>query len=291
MIRRPQFDLEPRTARLGRHRPRAWPARPERPGDRLPRAVPAGGSAEPRPAAAAGQERRRATPPGRPTPMSPRPGRPMKPSASQRAVDLSRALDNQARPIPPDQLDRRRQQGTGQTQSNRSNAPAPGAHPDGNPVAPSELGYFGGLFSEPAGLGLRRLQGRNRDLHQRAAADPADRASARLPDAVGVAALWRDAACRAARPATARPGRPIAARAAIGPYSTGSCGGIRRIAILPSGARDLIQEACLAPCDEARLGCARRPDRFPCLQDRVDTAPAGDPTSPISLSATGWMWS
>jgi hypothetical protein len=63
------------------------------------------------------------------------------------AVDLSRALDNQARPIPPDQLDPAGSKASGQTRSNRSNAPTPGAHPDGNPVAPSELGYFGGLFS------------------------------------------------------------------------------------------------------------------------------------------------
>ena len=32
-------------------------------------------------------------------------------------------------------------------QSGRSNAPAPGSDSDGQPVAPSELGYFGGLFS------------------------------------------------------------------------------------------------------------------------------------------------
>lgn len=61
--------------------------------------------------------------------------------------NASTALENQGRPIAPDELNRGvpRQQGT---QSTGSNAPAPG--PSGAPVAPSQLGYLGGLFSGQA---------------------------------------------------------------------------------------------------------------------------------------------
>ena len=59
-------------------------------------------------------------------------------------------------------------------------------------LLPSELGYFGGLFSW-RGFGFGRQQGRSRDLHRRAAAHDADRAAARLSDAVAGAALRRDA--------------------------------------------------------------------------------------------------
>lgn len=58
--------------------------------------------------------------------------------------DLSRTVDNQGNPITPDQLNR---PGGVPAQSKGSNAPASGVDPDGKPVAPSELGYFGGLFS------------------------------------------------------------------------------------------------------------------------------------------------
>ncbi len=58
--------------------------------------------------------------------------------------DLSRSVYNQGNPITPDQLNR---PGAPVPSSNRSNAPAPGTDVDGKPVAPSELGYFGGLFS------------------------------------------------------------------------------------------------------------------------------------------------
>jgi hypothetical protein len=58
--------------------------------------------------------------------------------------DMSRVVDNQGNPITPDQLNR---PGAVPAQSNRSNAPASGTDIDGKPVAPSELGYFGGLFS------------------------------------------------------------------------------------------------------------------------------------------------
>ena len=58
--------------------------------------------------------------------------------------DLSRAIDRQGNAITPDQLNR---PGGVPASSNRSNAPAPGSDPDGRQVAPSELGYFGGLFS------------------------------------------------------------------------------------------------------------------------------------------------
>jgi hypothetical protein len=60
-------------------------------------------------------------------------------------TDLSRALDRQSLPISPDELNRGSVTGT--VQSNRSNAPAPGTDPDGRQLAPSELGYFGGIFS------------------------------------------------------------------------------------------------------------------------------------------------
>jgi hypothetical protein len=61
--------------------------------------------------------------------------------------NASTAIENQGRPINPDELNRGvpRQQGT---ESTGSNAPAPG--PSGAPVAPSQLGYFGGLFSGQA---------------------------------------------------------------------------------------------------------------------------------------------
>jgi hypothetical protein len=55
------------------------------------------------------------------------------------------ALENQGRPISPDELNRGTV--TGSVPSDRSNAPAPGTDPDGRQVSPSELGYFGGLFS------------------------------------------------------------------------------------------------------------------------------------------------
>jgi hypothetical protein len=58
--------------------------------------------------------------------------------------DLSRTVDRQGSPITPDQLNR---PGGVPADSGRSNAPAPGSDVDGKPVAPSELGYFGGLFS------------------------------------------------------------------------------------------------------------------------------------------------
>jgi hypothetical protein len=58
--------------------------------------------------------------------------------------DLSRTLDNQSRPITPDQLNR---PGGVPAESNRSNAPASGSDPNGKALLPSELGYFGGLFS------------------------------------------------------------------------------------------------------------------------------------------------
>jgi hypothetical protein len=57
--------------------------------------------------------------------------------------NASTAIENQGAPISPAELDRGvPRQGT---QSTGSNVPASGA--DGRPVAPSELGYFGGLFS------------------------------------------------------------------------------------------------------------------------------------------------
>jgi hypothetical protein len=57
--------------------------------------------------------------------------------------DLSRVVDRNEGALTPDQLNRP----GGPATSNRPGAPAPGSDPDGRPVAPSELGYFGGLFS------------------------------------------------------------------------------------------------------------------------------------------------
>jgi len=61
------------------------------------------------------------------------------------AGNASTAIENQGQPITPDELNR----GVARpgTQSNRSNAPAPGTDPDGGAITPSEMGYFGGLFS------------------------------------------------------------------------------------------------------------------------------------------------
>ena len=130
---------------MGRHRPRAWPARPERPGDRLPRTVAAGRSAEPRPAAAAGQARPRKTPPGRADPDVAR-------GAGRR--EAKRKLNTGNAATGP------RKSGHGRLRRielNRARATPAACHPtapmrrhpvaDGRPVAPSELGYFGGLFS------------------------------------------------------------------------------------------------------------------------------------------------
>ena len=65
------------------------------------------------------------------------------PSHNVRASNAAKATENQGAPISPDELNRGvPRQGT---QSTGSNAPVSGA--DGRPVAPSELGYFGGLFS------------------------------------------------------------------------------------------------------------------------------------------------
>jgi len=58
--------------------------------------------------------------------------------------DLSRAVDRQGLALPPDQLNA---PGGVPAPSNRSNAPASGTDADGKPMAPSQLGYFGGLFS------------------------------------------------------------------------------------------------------------------------------------------------
>jgi len=57
------------------------------------------------------------------------------------------AIENQGRPITPNELNRGASGQQQASQSNRSNAPAPGSDPDGRPLPPSEMGYFGGLFS------------------------------------------------------------------------------------------------------------------------------------------------
>lgn len=59
--------------------------------------------------------------------------------------NVSSAIENQGAPINPNELNRGvPRQGT---QSTGSNAPAPGTDPDGRQIPPSEMGYFGGLFS------------------------------------------------------------------------------------------------------------------------------------------------
>jgi hypothetical protein len=60
---------------------------------------------------------------------------------------MSRVVDRQENALTPDQLNR---PGGVPVQSSRSNAPTPGSDVDGKPVLPSELGYFGGLFSSRA---------------------------------------------------------------------------------------------------------------------------------------------
>jgi hypothetical protein len=60
--------------------------------------------------------------------------------------DLSRVVDNQGRPITPEELNRGGARPPA-SQSTASNAPAPGSDPDGRQIPPSEMGYFGGLFS------------------------------------------------------------------------------------------------------------------------------------------------
>ena len=71
--------------------------------------------------------------------------------AKQRALvkrtvgnDLSRELDRQSRPLSADELNRPGN-APRTADSGKSNAPASG--PEGRAVTPSELGYFGGLFS------------------------------------------------------------------------------------------------------------------------------------------------
>jgi hypothetical protein len=64
--------------------------------------------------------------------------------------NASSAIENQGRPIAPSELDKAGPREGTQAQSNRSNAPASGSNPDGGAVPPSELGYFGGLFSGQA---------------------------------------------------------------------------------------------------------------------------------------------
>src|SRR5262245_13167216 len=71
-------------------------------------------------------------------------------------VDASRIVDNAGTPISPSELNA---PGAVTGSTTRSNAPPPGTDPDGRPVAPSELGYFGGLFSFRAfGFGANQTE-------------------------------------------------------------------------------------------------------------------------------------
>ena len=185
-FRREQFDLEPRAARVGRHRPRAGSEGPERPDDRLSRAVAAGRSAEPRPAAAAGPRR---------------PARPVvaEPIRMQRARNRARPS---ARPTIGNASHGHRKSGPAdRAERIEPSGPRPGTRP--SPTAPMRRlraairtaapvrppSWAISAACSPAAPGasarLRRIQRRDRHLHQRAAAVAAHRAAARLPDAVG----------------------------------------------------------------------------------------------------------
>ena len=67
-------------------------------------------------------------------------------------VDRSRTLDRQAGPITPDQLN-----APGGAPSTMAGPPPTGSSGDGKSALPSELGYFGGLFSW-SGFGFGRNQ-------------------------------------------------------------------------------------------------------------------------------------
>jgi hypothetical protein len=90
----------------------------------------------------------KATPKGPAWPTDPDVARARKAEAKKKLnpSNASTALENQGRPISPDELNRG-VTGTVPAQSDRSNAPPPGHDPDGRQITPSELGYFGGLFS------------------------------------------------------------------------------------------------------------------------------------------------
>jgi hypothetical protein len=59
--------------------------------------------------------------------------------------DLSRVLDRRDEALSPNELNR--PGGVPAGQASRNPVPAPGTDPDGGAITPSELGYFGGLFS------------------------------------------------------------------------------------------------------------------------------------------------
>ncbi|MCC6890192.1 MAG: hypothetical protein IT536_16820 [Hyphomicrobiales bacterium] len=77
-------------------------------------------------------------------PVDPDVTRARKQTEAKRRSNAATALENQGRPISPEELNRGR---AAADNSGRSNAPAPGSDPDGGAVPPSELGYLGGLFS------------------------------------------------------------------------------------------------------------------------------------------------
>jgi hypothetical protein len=90
----------------------------------------------------------KATPKSGAWPKDPDAARARKAQEAKRRNDSNArtAVENQGRPITPSELDKGAVTGSVAT-SGRSNAPAPGSDPDGRQVNPSELGYFGGLFS------------------------------------------------------------------------------------------------------------------------------------------------
>lgn len=92
-------------------------------------------------------------------PKDPDAARAAKSNAAKRkaASNAQTAIENSGRPISPGELDPAGVPRGQTADSGRSNAPSSGA--EGRPVAPSELGYFGGLFSGRAwGFGFGGYQ-------------------------------------------------------------------------------------------------------------------------------------
>ena len=155
---------------------------------RLSRTLAAGDPAEPHVC------RRRKTP----TPRSPtiRPGRRSRRQArarktaaarAQRSVTARRASTHERRPLRPDELTPGAKPATrGAGRSTIGTEPAPTAQRSADAVANSAIngGLFGSMFGKQA-------TERDRQVHRRAAAHLADRAAARLSDAVAGSALWR----------------------------------------------------------------------------------------------------
>ena len=284
-----QLDLEPRTADLERLRPRARPAQRRRAGDRIPRALAAGGAADPRPAAAAGQGRAAKTPPGRSIPTS---------SAAKERADAKKKTAGNAIAAPSTSRARRSRRTSSIRRAARPAARRPTAPPRRHP-APTDGKVYAvraRLFRravQRAGLGLRRAT-RTRPgpspTSRRATALTAPPPGYQTPSAAQPYGVDQARSSSTPVASSSIPAGAANRRAAIEPHSTGSCGAIPGSPFAVRAERP-IQEACRAPCDEARRRCARHPDILPCLRARARTAPAPAPRSPISPSPTGSKWS